>query len=186
MAPVTRAKRIKCNSNDQFLNCDLNWGTYMICEHPNYCPNKLPFTMRRNPLKKIEIKVAGEKGLGVFSKVKLNMGVHVMVNLYDNENDNSSTNDQIKYHVLSSSHKHNNIPVLVELDHYFDKVNHSCVPNCILEEWTGKLTKKPVFVLKTLKNITKGTEITFDYQASGKAIMEVVCQCGEKKCRQHL
>lgn len=59
-------------------------------------------------------------------------------------------------------------------------LNHSCSPNSFVKEIGRK------FYLIALKEIQKGEEITFDYDATDydNADFAFACRCGSKKCRK--
>lgn len=56
-------------------------------------------------------------------------------------------------------------------------VNHSCKPNTVLKLAGGKP------ILKALRNIKAGEEITCDYSATELGGKKVKCQCGSISCR---
>ena len=59
-----------------------------------------------------------------------------------------------------------------------DYVNHSCEPNCGLEFEDGHI------YLKSIKVITRGSEITYDYATSQFVFpMRFSCKCGSMDCR---
>lgn len=55
-------------------------------------------------------------------------------------------------------------------------INHSCKPNCEIDEIKGR-----IFV-KTLRNLKAGEEITYDYWLYD-GDDEAPCSCGAKNCR---
>jgi len=66
-----------------------------------------------------------------------------------------------------------------------DFFNHSCEPNA------GLVIKEKKIFLKAIKNIKKGSEITWDYsttmyEAEFPDKWEMDCVCGSKKCRQRI
>ena len=59
-----------------------------------------------------------------------------------------------------------------------DYVNHSCNPNCGLEFDGGRI------FLKSLRHISFGTELTFDYATTQENFpLRFTCGCGEQDCR---
>lgn len=61
-------------------------------------------------------------------------------------------------------------------------INHSCAPNAKVDRWKVKGVLRAVVV--AIKDIPKGSEITFDYQwqrQRGRALTK--CYCGEPNCR---
>jgi len=60
-------------------------------------------------------------------------------------------------------------------------VNHSCSPNCRVEEWT--VNDEPrIALFAGDRNIAAGTELTYDYNYAPYGEPQI-CLCGAKKCR---
>jgi len=55
-------------------------------------------------------------------------------------------------------------------------VNHSCQPNCEIDEIDGRI------FIKTLRNLSAGDELTYDYWLYD-GDDDAPCYCGSKKCR---
>ncbi|KAF9994769.1 histone methyltransferase set2 [Entomortierella chlamydospora] len=59
-------------------------------------------------------------------------------------------------------------------------INHSCNPNCHLEKWVvGSKLRIGIF---TIKRVTEGEELTFDYQFERYGAEAQKCFCGEPNC----
>lgn len=59
-----------------------------------------------------------------------------------------------------------------------DYINHSCDPNCGLEFRDGHV------YLKSIRNISFGSELTFDYSTSQSGFpFRFLCHCGSRNCR---
>ena len=59
-----------------------------------------------------------------------------------------------------------------------DYVNHSCNPNCGLEFDNGRI------IMKSLRNISFGTELTIDYATTQSGFpLRFFCRCGDRLCR---
>ena len=64
-------------------------------------------------------------------------------------------------------------------------INHSCEPNCTIEIWNVRGKLKPGIF--TLKDISKGEELSFDYKwkpSNNRPLSK--CYCGTKSCRGYL
>mmetsp|Transcript_27022 Transcript_27022/g.38075 ORF Transcript_27022/g.38075 Transcript_27022/m.38075 type:complete len:420 (+) Transcript_27022:12-1271(+) len=63
-------------------------------------------------------------------------------------------------------------------------INHSCNPNCQTQKWfvQGEM-RVAIFAIK---NISAGTELTFDYQFERFGADKQECFCGESNCRGYL
>ncbi|KAG0321356.1 histone methyltransferase set2 [Podila horticola] len=59
-------------------------------------------------------------------------------------------------------------------------INHSCNPNCHLEKWVvGPKLRIGIF---SIKGISAGDELTFDYQFERYGVEAQKCYCGEANC----
>ncbi|KAG0096211.1 histone methyltransferase set2 [Podila epicladia] len=59
-------------------------------------------------------------------------------------------------------------------------INHSCNPNCHLEKWVvGPKLRIGIF---SIKRISAGDELTFDYQFERYGVEAQKCYCGEANC----
>jgi hypothetical protein len=70
-------------------------------------------------------------------------------------------------------------------------VNHSCVPNCTLEQWA--VDGLPRMCFFAIEDIKSGDELTFDYNWELKATSEDMfekiateCKCEKQKCRRYI
>lgn len=66
----------------------------------------------------------------------------------------------------------------------FRFINHSCEPNCTVEMWTvNKRIRVGIF---SMKEISRGTELSFDYawKLSKRPITK--CYCGTESCRGYI
>ena len=60
-------------------------------------------------------------------------------------------------------------------------INHSCDPNCEVDEIKGKV------IITAIRNIKPGTELTYDYNLyDGDLDDDSPCFCGMKKCRKSM
>lgn len=60
-------------------------------------------------------------------------------------------------------------------------VNHSCGPNCQVTTVTAEGKKR--VVLKSIKPIRSGEELTYDYRLKYDPNKAMLCRCGSKRCR---
>ena len=56
-------------------------------------------------------------------------------------------------------------------------INHSCDPNCESSEVRGRVW------IKSIRKISAGEELTYDYCLYDGGADEALCNCGAKKCR---
>jgi histone-lysine N-methyltransferase SETD2 len=61
-------------------------------------------------------------------------------------------------------------------------INHSCDPNCILEQW--EVNGLPRMCFFAIKEIKEGAELTFDYHwECNKNQTKTECKCGTVNCK---
>lgn len=76
--------------------------------------------------------------------------------------------------VIDASHKSNHARF----------INHSCGPNCETQKWTvNGDTRIGIFAIK---DISAGTELTFDYQLDSLGHEKKKCLCGSANCSGYL
>jgi SET domain-containing protein len=70
-------------------------------------------------------------------------------------------------------------------------MNHSCEPNCNLEQWAVHGLPRMCFFAN--EDIKSGDELTFDYNWELKAVSKDMfvksatkCKCGKPKCREYI
>jgi histone-lysine N-methyltransferase SETD2 len=70
-------------------------------------------------------------------------------------------------------------------------MNHSCEPNCNLEQWA--VDGLPRMCFFAIEDIKSGEELTFDYNWELKAVSKDMfvksatkCKCGKPKCRVYI
>jgi SET domain-containing protein len=70
-------------------------------------------------------------------------------------------------------------------------MNHSCEPNCYLEQWA--IDGLPRMCLFASEDIKSGEELTFDYNWELNAVSKEIfvkcatkCECGKRKCRKYI
>eukprot|EP01080_Neovahlkampfia_damariscottae_P010604 gene10604-3122_t len=173
-------KRGKCDKNtcmNRLLFTECLKGT---CS-PNCTNNRFQnYAWNKN----IEVKQVPKKGKGLFAKKDIKkdefiieyVGEVLDTDMLEKRIDDDP-DDHFYYLTLSSnriidaSRKGNNARY----------INHCCTPNCKTQKWNvGNEIKIGIF---TIKDVKKGTELTFDYDFECYGTQLQVCHCGSKECR---
>jgi histone-lysine N-methyltransferase SETD2 len=164
--------------------CDENWACHYECDDTcngrDECTNK---RIQREQWKDVEERDSGDpkKGFGLFLKEGCKENDFII----------EYTGEVTKKHVGNYIMRVNPPPYARKTTKvYIDGsvngglakyINHSCNPNCELVQWyVGGLPRLCFFARK---EITSGTELTFDYnwtREKGKKRTE--CTCGEENC----
>ena len=111
-------------------------------------------------------------GKGFFAKKNIKKGEVVLIfegklrNLQDLE----SLPDDVSDHAVQVSENK-----WLELTDNAKLINHSCEPNCGI--------KNKVKII-AMKDISKGDEVTFDYNMTEDSGWKMECKCGSKNCRK--
>lgn len=125
----------------------------------------------------LEVKAAGSKGSGVFSKVFIpnKTVIYEFGGVVMTRNDlNSYTEPQNTIQIGENLY-------LSKSGGLEDYTNHSCDPNCGLRIVGNRA------LLVTLYDVQPGHEITFDYSTSSNDTMDswhMTCGCGYFSCRK--
>jgi hypothetical protein len=157
---------------------------------PEYCPSGDRCTNRmftKREYAKLDVKRAGAKGFGLFAAQDIKAGQFVIH--YVGEVLEEEEYIRRKEFYIATGQRH----------YYFMNVgngevidacrkggigrfiNHSCDPNCETQKWVvqGELS----IGLFAVKDITAGTELTFDYNFERYGDKPLKCLCGTKVCR---
>jgi SET domain-containing protein len=122
-------------------------------------------------LRGLEIRKAGEKGLGVFATRPIRSGTPV-VRYYGEARWIWDIPENLREFCLQVDYDRYVVPRKESFGWY---VNHSCEPNCVVR---GERR------IVTWRDIEKGEEITFDYSTNvGWDEFKMKCMCASKSCR---
>ena len=122
-------------------------------------------------------------GKGVFAAKEISKGTEVIEytgeKISKNEGDRRSDQQlkQGKLYVFELNKKYDIDGLSGGSDAHL--INHSCDPNCE----SINFDDQNIWIV-AIKNIPKGTELTYDYELTGEK--EVICKCGSNKCRKNL
>ncbi len=86
------------------------------------------------------------------------------------------------WHVETVAHAHFNHATCQ--GNYGRFINHSCEPNCETQKWLVRGELAIGFF--ALRDISKGEELTFDYNFERYGDKPMRCYCRSKKCRQFI
>jgi uncharacterized protein len=123
-------------------------------------------------MKKLAIRDAGGKGLGVMATRRIQAGT-VLVGYYGKSRWIWDIPISMREYCFQMDYDKYAIPRRGSIGWY---LNHSCEPNCIIR---GKRR------IAAWRDIEIGEEVTFDYSTNvGWEPYEMKCLCGAKSCRR--
>jgi tRNA A22 N-methylase len=166
----------------------LNYTTFTECISCNKsCGNN---RLLRKKFKSVEVRESGDKGFGLYANEDIHKKdlvieyVGEIISAKDLEARFAATDPKKAKHLYIMQLKPK---VFVDARFKGDVArffNHSCEPNCKMDIWTvGGHLKLGIFALK---DISKETELTLDYQWKPSDRPPTVCLCGTPSCRGYL
>lgn len=127
----------------------------------------------------LEVRDAGSKGKGVYSKTTIAAGT----SLFELAGSLMNREDLAKYNEPHNCFQIGKDLFLSKSGDYDDYINHSCNPNCGLRILGQR------GLLETLYQINPGDEITWDYSTTSTDTKEtwvMPCVCGSYGCRKEI
>lgn len=118
----------------------------------------------------VQVKIGSEKGDSLFTNKKFSTG-EIIVEGYPTKFSTSRTTTSVQI----------GVDLHMEPSHLFVKANHSCDPNCGLQN-----NELGGYSIVAMRNIEKNEEITWDYAMSeweSIALESQKCKCGSLYCR---
>ena len=155
-----------------------------------YCPNGARCSNQifsRRMYAPIEIRRAGKKGFGLFTKKDLKAGEFIVEYVGEVLDEEEYARRKQFYEASAQRHYYfMNIGNGEVIDATRKGgmgrfINHSCEPNCETQKWVvkGELS----IGLFATKDISAGSELSFDYNFERYGDKPVKCLCGSTKCR---
>ncbi|XP_013868611.1 histone-lysine N-methyltransferase ASH1L isoform X2 [Austrofundulus limnaeus] len=127
------------------------------------------------------------KGWGIRTKESLRSGQFIIEYLGEVVSEQEFRNRMMQQYFSHSGHYCLNLDSGMVIDSYrmgneARFINHSCDPNCEMQKWSVNGVYR--IGLFALKDITSGTELTYDYNFhSFNTEEQQVCKCGSESCR---
>lgn len=144
------------------------------CDCPPQCPNRV---LQRGTIVALEVREAGDKGMGLFAAEPITAGSFVI----EYRGDFIPKDSQGPYVLQVKEHTSQGILVTTldgsPLENTARYINHSCDPN-MLPQPVRISHALPHIGLFSLCEIAVGEELTFNYNRG----IGVECKCGSEKC----
>ncbi|XP_033831263.1 histone-lysine N-methyltransferase ASH1L [Periophthalmus magnuspinnatus] len=127
------------------------------------------------------------KGWGIRTKESLRSGQFIIEYLGEVVSEHEFRSRMMEQYFSHSGHYCLNLDSGMVIDSYrmgneARFINHSCEPNCEMQKWSVNGVYR--IGLFALKDITSGTELTYDYNFhSFNTEEQQVCKCGSESCR---
>lgn len=167
-----------CLNKALLVECDRN-----TCSSGNACTN-MKFQSNARPA--VTIRETKNKGFGLFAEEDIAadalvieyIGEVIDNNEYELRQARMKPDDHVYFvkisfdTIIDNTTKGNNARF----------VNHSCEPNCVMQKWNVNHEQR--IGLFSIRSITKGEELTFDYNSGNMSLLHGICKCGTSKCRQ--
>ncbi|CAD5206739.1 unnamed protein product [Bursaphelenchus okinawaensis] len=181
-------KQGKACSSEQCLNRAMRYECPLKCPSGEYCRNR---RFQNKEYAKIEPFFAGAKGWGIRALENIPSGSFIIEYVGEIIDSHQCRRRSRKY-ASDPNHKHHYLMSLTS-DTFIDAtrkgnisrfVNHSCDPNAATDKWT--INRRTRIGFFSIKEITAGQEIVFDYnfERFGKTAQK--CYCGAHNCRGYI
>lgn len=175
-----------CTLNSQCLNRDLNIECGSNCPTGSLCQNRL---FQNKQYANVQVQLTSGKGHGLFAMEDLcTIGTFIseyVGQILDKETFQSRAQKYDKEEEKHFYFMHINSDLIIDArqkGNFSRFMNHSCEPNCATEKWTTIQGETRIGFF-TLKQITKGTELTFDYKFERFGTKAQKCLCGTPSCK---
>lgn len=159
--------------------------------NPLKCNNR---KFQRREWKNVIVKQSGKKGFGLYAAEDIVENEFVIEYVGEIINE---TECHFRFKHLYLNHTNSYILQLSTFNdnhiEYIDAtkkggkarfMNHSCNPNCIVQEWI--IGAEKCIGLFSCKNIVKGEELVFDYKFQSYHKLKQKCHCNSINCRKYL
>ncbi|XP_023265672.1 histone-lysine N-methyltransferase ASH1L-like isoform X2 [Seriola lalandi dorsalis] len=169
-----------CLNRMSFAECSPS-----TCPCGDHCDNQ--HIQRHEWVQCLERFRAEGKGWGIRTKETLRSGQFIIEYLGEVVSEQEFRSRMMEQYFSHSGHYCLNLDSGMVIDSYrmgneARFINHSCEPNCEMQKWSVNGVYR--IGLFALKDITSGTELTYDYNFhSFNTEEQQVCKCGSESCR---
>ncbi|KAM9776709.1 histone-lysine N-methyltransferase ASH1L [Syngnathus typhle] len=181
--PETRSEKgclDDCLNRMSFAECSPS-----TCPCRGFCDNQ--HIQRHDWVQCLERFRAEGKGWGIRTKESLRSGQFIIEYLGEVVSEHEFRSRMMQQYFAHSGHYCLNLDSGMVIDSYrmgneARFINHSCEPNCQMQKWSINGVYR--IGLFALKDISSGTELTYDYNFhSFNTEEQQVCKCGSESCR---
>ncbi|XP_077599486.1 histone-lysine N-methyltransferase ASH1L isoform X2 [Stigmatopora nigra] len=169
-----------CLNRMSFAECSPS-----TCPCNEHCDNQ--HIQRHEWVQCLERFRAEGKGWGIRTKESLRSGQFIIEYLGEVVSEHEFRSRMMQQYFAHSGHYCLNLDSGMVIDSYrmgneARFINHSCDPNCEMQKWSVNGVYR--IGLFALKEISSGTELTYDYNFhSFNTEEQQVCKCGSESCR---
>ncbi|XP_019720909.1 histone-lysine N-methyltransferase ASH1L isoform X2 [Hippocampus comes] len=169
-----------CLNRMSFAECSPS-----TCPCREHCDNQ--HIQRHEWVQCLERFRAEGKGWGIRTKESLRSGQFIIEYLGEVVSEHEFRSRMMQQYFAHSGHYCLNLDSGMVIDSYrmgneARFINHSCEPNCEMQKWSVNGVYR--IGLFALKDISSGTELTYDYNFhSFNTEEQQVCKCGSESCR---
>uniref|UniRef100_A0A672YUV4 Histone-lysine N-methyltransferase ASH1L-like n=1 Tax=Sphaeramia orbicularis TaxID=375764 RepID=A0A672YUV4_9TELE len=169
-----------CLNRMSFAECSPS-----TCPCGDQCDNQ--HIQRHDWVQCLERFRAEGKGWGIRTKESLRSGQFIIEYLGEVVSEQEFRSRMMEQYFSHSGHYCLNLDSGMVIDSYrmgneARFINHSCEPNCEMQKWSVNGVYR--IGLFALKDISSGTELTYDYNFhSFNTEEQQVCKCGSESCR---
>ncbi|XP_057683198.1 histone-lysine N-methyltransferase ASH1L isoform X1 [Corythoichthys intestinalis] len=169
-----------CLNRMSFAECSPS-----TCPCNEHCDNQ--HIQRHEWVQCLERFRAEGKGWGIRTKESLRSGQFIIEYLGEVVSEHEFRSRMMQQYFAHSGHYCLNLDSGMVIDSYrmgneARFINHSCEPNCEMQKWSVNGVYR--IGLFALKDISSGTELTYDYNFhSFNTEEQQVCKCGSESCR---
>ncbi|XP_061616459.1 histone-lysine N-methyltransferase ASH1L isoform X2 [Phyllopteryx taeniolatus] len=169
-----------CLNRMSFAECSPS-----TCPSHEHCDNQ--HIQRHEWVQCLERFRAEGKGWGIRTKESLRSGQFIIEYLGEVVSEHEFRSRMMQQYFAHSGHYCLNLDSGMVIDSYrmgneARFINHSCEPNCEMQKWSVNGVYR--IGLFALKDISSGTELTYDYNFhSFNTEEQQVCKCGSESCR---
>uniref|UniRef100_A0A3Q3JCN0 AWS domain-containing protein n=1 Tax=Monopterus albus TaxID=43700 RepID=A0A3Q3JCN0_MONAL len=169
-----------CLNRMSFAECSPS-----TCPCGDHCDNQ--HIQRHEWVQCLERFRAEGKGWGIRTKEPLRSGQFIIEYLGEVVSEQEFRSRMMEQYFSHSGHYCLNLDSGMVIDSYrmgneARFINHSCEPNCEMQKWSVNGVYR--IGLFALKDISSGTELTYDYNFhSFNTEEQQVCKCGSESCR---
>jgi hypothetical protein len=182
---LLRGCESKCVNRQLQVECNPKTCPIELKHGPGVCQNQR-LSKRLDYSKSIEIKECEGRGVGVFTTKAINKN-DLIIEYIGEVITERECERRLRKNYVSEKHKYLMVMsqgLVIDATRKGNLarfLNHSCDPNCIVEEW--KVRGQSCMGIFALRDIKPQEELCFDYNFQRYGDEEQKCYCGSKNCR---
>lgn len=180
--PKTESCGVNCINRYERRECEI-----ATCPCHERCTN-LQFQLKKRA--PVVVRETPGRGWGLFAAAHISKGTFIMeyageiINAaeFKRRRERDRITDAVHFYFMQLTDK-----LYIDSSRFGNEsrfINHSHRPNCIAEQW--KVCDQAAIGIFALRDIARGSELTFDYQFVIDGRERQVCRCGEPNCTGYI